>query len=84
MGNDAYDGQVLAEKLRKLNNSQQSIECIQHLPVLFCLGCFNDDIHFVISALSSSSTYIMAMKPSMELLPMFILICGIHVMLILF
>lgn len=33
MGNDAYDGQVLAEKLRKLNNSQQSIESVSRLCV---------------------------------------------------
>lgn len=33
MGNDVYDGQLLAEKLRKLNNSQQSIESVSRLCV---------------------------------------------------
>ncbi|OMO61310.1 hypothetical protein COLO4_33469 [Corchorus olitorius] len=28
MSNDTFDGQILTEKLSKLNNSQQSIECI--------------------------------------------------------
>lgn len=28
MSNEAFDGQSLADKLSKLNNSQQSIECI--------------------------------------------------------
>lgn len=31
MSNEAFDGQILAEKLSKLNNSQQSIECILFL-----------------------------------------------------
>ncbi|WJX29689.1 hypothetical protein P8452_18302 [Trifolium repens] len=33
MGNNAFDGQVLTEKLRKLNNSQQSIESVSRLCV---------------------------------------------------
>lgn len=28
--NEAFDGQILADKLTKLNSSQQSIECILH------------------------------------------------------
>ncbi|KAE9590221.1 hypothetical protein Lalb_Chr21g0317331 [Lupinus albus] len=31
MGNDIFDGQILAEKLLKLNNSQQSIESLSRL-----------------------------------------------------
>nr|KYP56835.1 Regulation of nuclear pre-mRNA domain-containing protein 1B [Cajanus cajan] len=31
MGNNIYDGQILAEKLSKLNNSQQSIESLSRL-----------------------------------------------------
>ncbi|KAJ7976477.1 regulation of nuclear pre-mRNA domain-containing protein 1B-like [Quillaja saponaria] len=30
MSNDVYDGQILADKLSKLNNSQQSIESLSH------------------------------------------------------
>ncbi|XP_027358485.1 regulation of nuclear pre-mRNA domain-containing protein 1B-like [Abrus precatorius] len=33
MGNDVFDGQILAEKLWKLNNSQQSIESLSRLCV---------------------------------------------------
>ncbi|XP_058722625.1 uncharacterized protein LOC131594493 [Vicia villosa] len=33
MGNSAFDGKVLTEKLRKLNNSQQSIESVSRLCV---------------------------------------------------
>ncbi|XP_045789278.1 regulation of nuclear pre-mRNA domain-containing protein 1A-like [Trifolium pratense] len=33
MGNNAFDGQELSEKLRKLNNSQQSIESVSRLCV---------------------------------------------------
>lgn len=50
MGNDVFDGQILAEKFLKLNNSQQSIECIQHCSLfLFLWQLFL----LVISALSS-------------------------------
>jgi hypothetical protein len=57
MGNDAFDGQVLTEKLRKLNNSQQSIECILNSPLLICLGCFMT-IFILLSLLYQASVYI--------------------------
>ena len=38
MSNDVFDGKVLSEKLSKLNNSQQSIECILlQISLLFIL-----------------------------------------------
>lgn len=44
MSNEVFDGQTLAEKLSKLNNSQQSIECIldmvfqlSHIWLQYCL-----------------------------------------------
>lgn len=38
MSNEAFDGQILTDKLLKLNNSQQSIECILHLETLTLLN----------------------------------------------
>jgi len=40
MNNEVFEAQVLGEKLSKLNNSQQSIECILSLIVIFYLFHF--------------------------------------------